>query len=120
MLPLAQILAGGYYRTGEAATKVVIPKLLSDSQRAGFERIDFTAIDSGFDGHSIPFSLIADITRHKPAVDYKLVPETEVRANRLIRFANRAEKISDTTSDLPEQYCKRVVKIKVRKPAAAN
>jgi esterase/lipase superfamily enzyme len=121
MLPLAQILSGGYYRTGEAASKIEIPKLWTDTQRAGFERIDFTAIDSGFDGHSIPFSLIADITRHdKPALDYELVPETEVRANRLIRFANRAEKISDTTSGLPDQYCKRVVKIKTRKAAVTN
>jgi esterase/lipase superfamily enzyme len=121
MLPLAQILSGGYYRTGEAATRVEIPKLWKDAQKTEFERIDFTALDSGFEGHSIPFSLIADITRHdKPALNYELVPETEVRVNRLIRFANRSEKISDTTSGLPEQYCKRVVKIKVRKQAAAN
>jgi esterase/lipase superfamily enzyme len=121
MLPLAQILSGGYYRTGEAATKIEIPKLWSDSQRAEFERIDFTAMDTGFDGHSIPFHLIADISRHdKPAVDYELVPETEIRANRLTRFANRAEKLSDTTSGLPAQYCKRVVKMKTKKTAVSK
>ena len=121
MLPLAQILSGGYTRTGEAMTKIEIPKLWSDAQRAEFERIDFTAMDTGFEGHSIPFSLIANISRHdKPAPNYELVPETEVRASRLVRFANRAEKISNTTGGLPDQYCKRIVKIKTNKAAPAN
>lgn len=121
MLALSQMIAGGYYRVGEAANKIDLPKGWTDSDAGQFERIDFTALDSGFQGHSIPFELIADIVRaDKPAKDYEMVPESQVRANRLVRFAGRSEKISGTTGGLPDRYCKRIVKIKSHRSKPAQ
>jgi esterase/lipase superfamily enzyme len=111
MLPIAQMLAGGYYRLGEAANPVSIPEGWKATMNPNLiERIDFTAIDKGFRGHSIPSDLVANIVRNNTAgPGLKLVPETEVRANRLVRFADKSEKLSPENSGLPEQYCKRVL-----------
>jgi esterase/lipase superfamily enzyme len=113
MLGLSQILSGGYYRLGEAANQASMPPDWKGSKPKQIERIDFTAIDTGFHGHSIPFALVAHILKDdKPGDNLELVPETKVRANRLIRFANRSEKLNDTTGGLPPEYCKRVMKVK--------
>jgi esterase/lipase superfamily enzyme len=112
MLPLAQLVSGGYYRLGEAANQASLPPDWKSATPALVERIDFTAIDTGITGHSIPCALIANIIKdNKPGDNLELVPETEVRANRLIRWANRSQKLSDTTG-VPPEYCKRVVKVK--------
>jgi len=111
MLPIAQMLAGGYYRLGEAANPMSIPEEWKATANPElFERIDFTAVDKGFRGHSIPFDLVASIVRTNTAgPGLKLVPESEVRANRLVRFADKSEKFSPESSGLPEQFCKRVL-----------
>jgi len=111
MLPISQMLAGGYYRLGEAANPVSMPAAWkSDTNPDMIERIDFTAIDKGFRGHSIPFDLIANIVRTNTAgPGFKLVPESEVRASRLVKFADRSDKLSPDSSGLPEAYCKRVL-----------
>lgn len=111
MLPIAQMLAGGYYRLGEAANPLSIPEEWKATVNPDLiERIDFTAIDKGFRGHSIPCDLVANIVRNNTAgPGLKLVPETEVRASRLVRFADKSEKLSPENSGLPEQYCKRVL-----------
>ncbi|HEY9685273.1 MAG TPA: alpha/beta hydrolase [Oculatellaceae cyanobacterium] len=113
MLPFAQMLAGGYYRTGEAANQVVVPKDWKEKNPGQIERIDFTSIDKGFTGHSIPFELLGNIiNKDAPPDGYVLEPESLVHANGLVRIANRSEKIENTTGDLPNQFCKRVVKVK--------
>jgi len=113
MLPLAQMLSGGYYRLGEAANQAQAPAFKSGVTPGNFERIDFTSIDTGLHGHSIPFSLVASITHtDKPGDHLQLVPETEVHANRLVRFVDRKEKLAATTQGLSPEFCKRVVKVK--------
>lgn len=112
MLPLAQLLSGGYYRLGEAANAQQAPSNPGVTP-GNFERIDFTAIDTGLHGHSIPFSLVANIARtDQPGDQLQLVPETSVHANRLVRFVDRKEKLASTTQGLSPEYCKRVVKVK--------
>jgi len=113
MLPLSQILSGGYYRLGEAANKVVVGPVAERMPPGQMERIDFTVLDTGFTGHTIPCDLVAHIfTNNEPGPHLVLVPETQVRANRLVRFANRGEKLDDTTGSLPPEFCKKVMKVK--------
>ncbi len=111
MLPISQMLAGGYYRLGEAANPVSIPEEWKATVNPDLiERIDFTAVDKGFRGHSIPFDLVANIARNNTAgPGLKLVPESEVRASRLVKFADKSDKLSPVNSGLPEQFCKRVL-----------
>ncbi len=108
MLPLAQMLSGGYYRLGEAAN----PTLQPSAAKARFlERIDFTAIDTGLTGHSIPFELIANMVHNdKPGAGLGLVEESSVRASRFARLAGRSQDMSATSSE--SDICKRVVKVK--------
>jgi esterase/lipase superfamily enzyme len=113
MLPFSQMLAGGYYRVGEAANQITMPKTWKENGPGQFERIDFTVLDHGFSGHSIPFDLLSSmINKEGPPSGYALEPESSVRGNRLVRIANRSEKLGDTTGGLPNEYCKKVVKVK--------
>lgn len=114
MLPLAQMLAGGYYRLGEAANPAAIPPEWNQTpSHALMERIDFTEIDHGLSGHSIPFDLVANmINTGTPGEGLSLVPETEVRGNRLVKFADKSQHLDRMTKGLPNEYCKRVVREK--------
>jgi esterase/lipase superfamily enzyme len=109
MLSLAQLLSGGYYRLGEAA----MPTLGGTYIKANLlERIDFTAVDTGFTGHTIPFDLIASmIATNKPGEKLALVPEKTVRANRLTRFAGGSEDSASISNEAPD-FCSRVVRTK--------
>jgi esterase/lipase superfamily enzyme len=108
MLPLAQMLSGGYYRLGEAAN----PTYANPSANTKlFERIDFTDVDTGLTGHSIPFDLISNmVATDKPGSDLELVDEGSVRGNRLSRFAGRSEKFSHTSTE--SSFTKKVVRTK--------
>ncbi len=87
MLPLAQMLAGGYYRLGEAANPVAQTPAVKASL---LERIDFTALDTGLTGHSIPFETISNMVQFdKPGDGLQLLPDSN-------------------SSD----FCKRVVRVK--------
>ena len=113
MLPFSQILAGGYYRLGEAANEVVAGPAVKKMAPGQMERIDFTVLDTGFTGHTIPCELVSNIFHNnEPGAHLVLVPETQVKGNRLVRFANRSEKLDDTTGGLPPELCKRVMKVK--------
>jgi len=109
MLPLSQLLSGGYYRLGEAA----MPTLAAAHVKANLlERIDFTAVDTGFTGHTIPFDLIASmVASNKPGEQLALVPETTVRGNRLARFAGRSEDLASISNEASD-FCSRVVRTK--------
>jgi esterase/lipase superfamily enzyme len=111
MLPIAQMLAGGYYRLGEAANPVSIPEQWKTTVNPGLiERIDFTSIDKGFRGHSMPDDLVSNIARNNTAgPGLKLVPESEVRGSRLVKFADKSDRLSAENSGLPVQFCKRVL-----------
>jgi len=109
LLPVAQMLAGGYYRLGEADDPMKLPKVWETTD-APFERIDFTAVDKGFEGHTIPSELIANIVNTNSAgPGLQLVPESEVHAGRLEKFADRALKLNDAYR-FPEEFCKRVLR----------
>jgi len=111
MLPLAQMLAGGYYRLGEAANPSLMPKDWQSSDLQNIQRIDFTNIDKGFEGHSIPFDLVSSIYHTgEPGDGLKLEPETKVVGNRMIRFIDRRHKLDAISSGLSPEFCKRVVR----------
>lgn len=112
LLPISQMMAGGYYRLGEAANVVSPPPALRAVPPGQMERIDFTDIDTGFTGHSIPFDLIANLMKNnQPGLHLELIPETEVHANRLVKFANRKSGLNKMPGDLPSEFCKRVVRV---------
>lgn len=87
MLPLAQMLAGGYYRLGEA--KDPVPETPAVKAEL-LERIDFTAVDTGLTGHSIPFETVANMVQSdKPGEGLELLPDSSARSSgickRLVR-----------------------------------
>ena len=48
-----------------------------------FEVVDFTAVDRGFVGHSMPFQLIADMINGKQPAGFKVVTSTSTSAKQL-------------------------------------
>jgi esterase/lipase superfamily enzyme len=110
LLPIAQMLAGGYYRVGEGDDPIKLPKIWTSAD-APFERIDFTAVDKGFEGHTIPSELIANIVNTNSAgPGLQLLPESEARAGRLEKFADRGRKLNYAYK-FPEEFCKRVLRV---------
>jgi esterase/lipase superfamily enzyme len=108
LLPFSQILHGGYYRLGEAA----MPTVSRHVKAKLLERIDFTAIDHGFTGHSIPNDLIANmVASNTPGSQLALVPETDVRVSRFAKFAGRSKDFGADSKEAAD-YCSRVVKTK--------
>jgi len=109
LLPFSQMLHGGYYRLGEAA----MPTAGNPHIKAKvIERIDFTAVDTGFTGHSLPCDLIANmIDSNKPGPNLSLVPETDVRASRFAKFAGGSRESKGESKEAAD-YCSRVVKSK--------
>jgi esterase/lipase superfamily enzyme len=109
VLPLSQLVNGGYYRLGEAANPAVEQRHATVSEY--LERIDFTAVDKGFHGHSLPFDLVADMVHNdKPGEGYALVPETSVHGNGIVRMADHADALRPTSKE--SDFCSRVVKVK--------
>jgi hypothetical protein len=110
-LPLSEFLFGGYTRLGQAAdtllttvvTPLSIPGKLSDAfSSAGtedatktdvselpkwlmsFEWIDFTILDHGVVGHTVPYELIANLwSTNLPGTGLKLVHSDNGSPNRL-------------------------------------
>jgi len=109
ILPFTQMLNGGYYRLGEAANPAW--DRLKRDKAEYLERIDFTLIDKGWYGHSLPFELVANmVDLDKPGEGYALVPETSVKANRVARFAGRSERLSATSGEA--DFCSKLVRSK--------
>jgi esterase/lipase superfamily enzyme len=123
MLGLSQKLFGGYRRLGQVRTvqskkthpsnkSVPAPSTSPAANqppeattgggtikaRHGLECIDFTALDEGFTGHSIPFALLADMIRcDRPGGGLTLVPVDLDGASTQARSSTRA-----STQDRPE------------------
>jgi esterase/lipase superfamily enzyme len=109
LLPFSQMLNGGYYRLGEAAMPTAGGEHIKGKL---IERIDFTAVDTGFTGHSLPCDLIANmIASNKPGPELSLVPETEVKGSRFAKFAGRSRESRGESMEAAD-YCSRVVKAK--------
>lgn len=106
LLSISQLLAGGYYRLGE------VDDPLGDLTKANddmIERIDFSVLDPGLIGHSIPCDLIANmVNTNGPGEGFSLVPELWVRGNGLSKYAGRSATLDGTTQE--SQLCKRVVR----------
>jgi esterase/lipase superfamily enzyme len=109
LLPFSQKLWGGYYRLGEAANPTSSAPAIHGEL---LERIDFTALDTGLRGHTIPFRLLGSmVDSDKPGPGLDLVPETIVRGNSFARWAGHSDDLGSTSSESAE-FCKKVVKTK--------
>jgi esterase/lipase superfamily enzyme len=116
VLPLAQMIAGGYSRLGQGVDSILATILEPDNfpvfwQEAidllkpddlqpageafaetatianGFETIDYTLADKGLWGHTIPFELIASLVETGgPGEGLSLQPMGHSKANRLTRL----------------------------------
>ncbi|MBP9093712.1 alpha/beta fold hydrolase [bacterium] len=138
-LPLSQFLYGGYTRLGQAAdgmltsvfTLSAFSRMLdhANSIIAGtneaeskvelrpesmlkFEWIDFTALDYGIIGHTIPYKLIANLAAtDKPGDGLELVDSDNGSVNKLSKFSlglfHEKKRISTSIGQ-----CKRVVVLK--------
>ncbi len=133
MLVLSQMMFGGYYRLGEGpigsinghnpsagtsdpsksgATDVLEAASLKDKH---FERIDFTTVDRGFEGHTIPFELIANMLRNnEPGPGLTLI-EAQPRISALAKFENRVHHLDDDSEGPEEGYELLVVRVKGNK-----
>lgn len=111
LLPLVQLLSGGYFRLGEGANPTFpsprTPQALS------FERVDFTAVDPGLEGHGIPFDLIASMQKTgKPPEGMAMVPERVIRPSGFVRFIGRSAKFHVEDIE-PEGNCSfRIIRTK--------
>jgi esterase/lipase superfamily enzyme len=109
ILPFTQMISGGYYRLGEAANPAW--ELRKRGRGEYIERIDFTLVDKGWYGHSLPFRLVANMVHNdKPGEGFTLIPETSVHANAFARFAGHAEDFAPISSE--SDFCSRLVKVK--------
>lgn len=123
-LPLSEFLFGGYTRLGQAAdsllSSLVTPHSLpsitglgkesserhSENQRDNnpdwlvkFEWIDFTALDHGLIGHTIPYKLVASLwSTNTPGDGLKLVSGDNGEPNRMSRIFMRVFKESEHIS----------------------
>lgn len=106
MLPLSQLLSGGYFRLGEASNPTYAKPGPNSKQ---FERIDFTDVDTGLTGHSIPFKLISNfVDTDKPGPGLELVEQDSVVGNRLSKFAGRSQKFPHDS--VQTSFSKKVVR----------
>jgi len=107
-LPFAEFIFGGYTRLGQAADSMLasvfnptnLTNLFADSDQLNkpaedprpqwlmkFEWIDYTVLDHGLVGHTIPFDLIANLWRsNEPGAGLKLVESENGAPNRLSRL----------------------------------
>ncbi len=138
-LPLAQFVFGGYTRLGQAADTMLsivfnplalaesqvnsVKEILSDEKSkpmselnaAGFvkfEWIDFTSLDRGIIGHTIPYQLIANLcSTNTPGDGLQLLDSSNSTPNRLTRlFLGVFHQKQHISSKLGS--CKRVVSVK--------
>jgi len=174
MLPLSQMLYGGYYRLGEGVGSLTNRSLLSvihpelatklgaempavkitatatsessapSSNNAGasasnimdnlspeqrefilkavhekIEAINFTSLDTGFSGHSIPFKLLANMLDHdSPQAGYTLVPTKAGNGSKLAKYFSRRIKPKhspDKTAHAEMSIWEKVVKVDAKK-----
>lgn len=138
MLALSQMLHGGYFRLGEGVGTVFgglsghqPKKQDGDSSRITsnksvngktyqaapehriglMERIDFTDIDTGFSGHSIPFDMLASMIKtNKPGPGLLMAKTKPGKGSNLARFMcwwKQLGKVSDTGDN---DLCMKVIK----------
>lgn len=134
-LALSQLIHGGYKRLGEQATGLVNTFLFAnrppgEAMPAGgseFDRklaqlkqrlqtIDFTDIDTGFLGHTVPAKLICRMSfTNSPPDDLCLAEEASGQTSKLSKFFARLTRLGQDDSENPVG-CLRVVKASVTAP----
>ena len=136
MLALSQMLHGGYFRLGEgvgtvfgamgrsqkkqdgdsvvSSSKVLSEKTFTpapEHQPGVMERIDFTEVDSGFTGHSIPFDMLASMIKtNKPGPGLLMAHSKPGKGSGLARFLcswKRLGKVNDTGDN---DLCMKIIK----------
>lgn len=135
MLALSQMLHGGYFRLGEGVgtvfgavqsqkrqdgdSKVTSSKSAGENglqpapeHRHGLmERIDFSEVDSGFTGHSIPFDMLASMIKtNKPGPGLIMAESSPGKGSNLARFMywrKQLGKVSDTGDN---DLCMKIIK----------
>ncbi|MBU6451844.1 MAG: alpha/beta hydrolase [Cyanobacteria bacterium REEB67] len=107
LLPFSQLLSGGYYRLGEAATPT---RRRVNGADEYLERIDFTVVDKGLVGHTMPFELVSNMVHSdKPGEGFELEPEPVVKATGVEHFAGRGEEKSPTSKEA--DFCSKLVRV---------
>ncbi len=85
---------------------------LPENSRGFAERIDFTAIDEGFRGHSIPFDMLASMIRtDTPGLGLALAPANPGKGSALARFMRWSHHLGKADDPGDNDLCKRIVKV---------
>lgn len=87
-------------------------KAMSEKSRGLAERIDFTAVDEGFRGHSIPFDMLASMIRtDTPGMGLALAPANPGKGSNLARFMRWSHHLGKVDDHGDSDLCKRIVKV---------
>jgi hypothetical protein len=134
-LALSQIIHGGYTRLGEQAdalegmvtralsglSLVAAPKETSaddaeysqrlDATKKRMQTIDFTSIDRGLLGHTVPAKLICNMSFNgTPGNGLRLVPEESGKRSKTSNLFTKMAKLKTAKSPAPTGVCLRVIK----------
>lgn len=147
MLPLSQMMYGGYYRLGEGVGEVFggLGKKKDDQdssskqdaridsksdddiavssgnhlphhKRGLVERIDFTDIDEGVRGHSIPFQALASMIHNdEPGNGLALLASKPGKGSGLARFMSWSHHLGKYSDENDNDLCKKIVHVKEKK-----
>jgi esterase/lipase superfamily enzyme len=147
-LPLSEFLFGGYTRLGQAADSLLsvvaapyaIPGKVTDALGStankdatitnsdqkqnwvmNFEWIDFTVLDHGVIGHTVPFEMIASLwSTSLPGEGLKLVPSNNGAPNRLASLFLHLFGEQDHISDKIDSSERVVITTKRRRASVAH
>lgn len=100
---------------------VAVPsgQALPEQKRGLAERIDFTAIDQGFRGHSIPFDMLASMIRtDQPGMGLAIVSANPGKGSNLARFMSWSHHLGKVDDKADHDLCKRIVKVLSLKTAS--
>ncbi len=89
---------------------------LPEHKKGLAERIDFTTIDTGMRGHSIPFEMLASMIHDDvPGKGLKLVPSTPGKGSELARFMSWSHHLGKIDDQGDPDLCKKIVKTSANK-----
>lgn len=87
-------------------------KGMPEASRGLAERIDFTAVDEGFRGHTIPFDVIASMIRtDTPGMGLALSAANPGKGSNLARFMRWSHHLGKVDDKNDTDLCKRIVKV---------
>ena len=98
-----------------SATQIVTSGASLPAEKHGLtERIDFTDVDDGFEGHTIPFDVLANMIRKDvPGHGLMLISATPGKGSTLARFMSWSHHLGKIVDDGDKDLCKKIIKTSI-------